>query len=156
MNWISVRYAEDYRKHIQVFLLDLYLTHSEDSERYIGFSRNSGRLQPVRLLQQQGVRGFRQTTPADHGELRRQGQCPEGFALSSSQRQEPPASQGDQINQSGTPTPRNGCFPKKAPAHWSLFLHRGRHRPPVPCKPGSYVKKLSSWTPNMVTLKRGL
>lgn len=33
MSGISVRYAEDYRKHIQVFLLDLYQTYNEDSER---------------------------------------------------------------------------------------------------------------------------
>ena len=55
MSGISVRYADDYRKHIQVFLLDLYLTYNEDSERYIGFSRNSGAYQPETKWHRKGL-----------------------------------------------------------------------------------------------------
>lgn len=52
---IPVRYADKYRMHIQVFTLDLYLTYADDSERYIGFSRNSNSYKPGKKWHRKGL-----------------------------------------------------------------------------------------------------
>lgn len=55
ISWIPARYALEYRMHIQVFLLDLYLTYAEDCERYIAFSRNSNAYRPGTKWHKKGL-----------------------------------------------------------------------------------------------------
>lgn len=55
MPGISARYGDKYRMHLQVFILDLYLTYTEDSERYVAFSRNKNSYRPGRKYHRKGL-----------------------------------------------------------------------------------------------------
>lgn len=70
---ISTRYADDYRKHIQVFLLDLYLTYCEDPERYVAYSRDHNQYAPGKRNHRLGLSPIFTPEVADFLTLKKRG-----------------------------------------------------------------------------------
>jgi len=81
MSGISVRYAEEYRRHIKIFLLDLYLTYCEDPERYVAYSRDHNQHVPGKKNHRLGLSPTFTPEVADFLTLKRKGYAegPKGF-----------------------------------------------------------------------------